>query len=89
MITDSITETSIHNFLKTRIAAETQTTPDQINIHTPLTSYRLDSVIMVTLAVDLEEWLHCPIDPSAFWEFATIADLSAWLINDYLPSQHA
>ena len=89
MTTDQITETSIQDFLKTRVAAETETTPDQINIHTPLTRYRLDSVVTVTLAVDLEEWLNCPIDPSVFWEFSTIADLSTWLVTDYLPNQRS
>ncbi len=88
MTTAPITEASIHDFLKTRVAAEISSTPDQIDIHQPLTQYRLDSVVIVTLAVDLEEWLNCPIDPSVFWEFSTIAELSTWLIIDYLPNQH-
>ena len=87
MTTNPISEANIHEFLKARIATETHTTPDRIDIHTPLTTYRLDSVVTVTLAVDLEEWLNASFDPSIFWEFATIADLSAWLVNDYLPNQ--
>lgn len=87
MTTDQITEADVQAFLKTRVAAETEISPDQISINAPLSNYRLDSVVTVTLAVDLEEWLNCPIDPSVFWEFSTIAELATWLVTDYLPNQ--
>lgn len=89
MITTKIDEITIHEWLKQAIANELKTTPESIDIHQPFSSYRLDSVVVVTLAVDMEEWLGCSIDPSVFWEFDTIADLSAWLVNDYLPTQNS
>lgn len=88
MTTAKIDEKSIQDYLKQDIARELKTTPEQIDIHQPFSSYRLDSVVVVTLAVDLEERLGCALDPSIFWEFDTIADLSAWLVKDYLPAQN-
>ncbi len=85
MNTELATTAHIHTFLKTRIAAELQTTPDQIDSEVSFASHRLDSVIMVTLAVDLEDWLQKPIDPSVFWEFPSIAALANWLTDEYLP----
>lgn len=82
-------EESIQNWLQQAVAQELKTTPEQIDIHRSFSSYRLDSVVVVTLAVDLEEHLGCALDPSIFWEFDTIADMSAWLVIDYLPAQNA
>lgn len=89
MTTTNIDEESIQNWLQQAVAQELKSTPEQIDIHQPFSSYRLDSVVIVTLAVDLEEHLGCTLDPSIFWEFDTIADMSAWLVNDYLPAQNA
>jgi len=89
MTTTNIDEESIQNWLQQAVAQELKSTPEQIDVHQPFSSYRLDSVVVVTLAVDLEEHLGCALDPSIFWEFDTIADMSAWLVNDYLPAQNA
>ena len=88
MTATNVNETTIQEWLKQAIAQELKTTAERIDIQQPFSSYRLDSVVVVTLAVDMEEWLGCPLDPSVFWEFDTIADLSAWLVNDYLPAQN-
>lgn len=88
MITTKVDETTIQEWLKQAIANELKTTPERIDSHQPFSSYRLDSVVTVTLAVDMEEWLGCPLDPSVFWEFETIADLASWLVNDYLPTRN-
>jgi len=89
MTTTNIDEKGIQNWLQQAVAQELKSTPEQIDVHQPFSSYRLDSVVVVTLAVDLEEHLGCALDPSIFWEFDTIADMSAWLVNDYLPAQNA
>lgn len=87
MTTTNIDKKAIQDWLQQAVAQELNMPPEQINIYQPFSSYRLDSVVVVTLAVDLEEHLGCALDPSIFWEFDTIADMSAWLVNDYLPAQ--
>lgn len=83
----NIDQKDIQSWLQQAVAQELKVTPEHIDIHQPFSSYSLDSVVVVSLAVDLEERLGCALDPSIFWEFDTIADLSAWLVNDYLPAQ--
>ncbi|GAB3906892.1 hypothetical protein GCM10028803_40000 [Larkinella knui] len=82
-----ITATAIQSWLTQRIATELKISPERIDVHQPFASLRLDSVFVVTLAVDLEEWLGTAIDPSIFWEMPDIASLSDWLVDAYLPSQ--
>ncbi|WP_164851395.1 acyl carrier protein [Larkinella soli] len=77
----------MEEWLVQQLAKELRVEASAIDPHRAITSYRLDSVVVVTLAVDLEEWLGVAIDPSIFWEFQTIADISHWLVNDYLPTQ--
>lgn len=81
------TSLSIQNWLIQRIATELKIAPERIDVNQPFASLRLDSVFVVTLAVDLETWLSTAIDPSIFWEMPDIASLSDWLVDDYLPSQ--
>lgn len=85
MPTQFITRADIHQFLKIGIAKETNTTPDRIDINTHLAAYRLNPFMTVTLAVNLGDWLNATVEPSIFWEFANIADLTTWLLDDYLP----
>ncbi len=83
----NINKKSIQSWLRQAVALQLNTPPEQVDIHNPFASYRLDSVVVVTLAVDLETQLSCELDPSIFWEFDTIAELSTWLVDDYLPAQ--
>lgn len=87
MHTDQLSAPQIQHWLTQRIATELKINPEQIDVHQPFASLRLDSVFVVTLAIDLETWLGTAIDPSVFWEIPDIASLSEWLVNDYLPSQ--
>ena len=87
MSVNLLTSNAIQNWLTQRIANELKIAPEQIDVNQPFASLRLDSVFVVTLAVDLEEWLGTAIDPSIFWEMPNIASVSDWLVNDYLPSQ--
>jgi acyl carrier protein len=46
--------------------------------------FGIDSVVLVTIAVDLEEFLGKEIDPTIFYEFDTIEALSTYLIEEIL-----
>jgi acyl carrier protein len=88
MPVNQLTSLAIQDWLTQRIATELKIVPATDRYSTSLLPpLRLDSVFVVTLAVDLEEWLGTAIDPSIFWEMPDIATISDWLVNDYLPSQ--
>ena len=74
----------IQNWLKERIAREVKLQPEAVSVHTPFTSYGLDSIVIVTLVDDLEEWLKVSLDPTIFWEYPTIVALTEWLMTEKL-----
>lgn len=78
------TKQEIVSWLQTQIAAETKTEPARIATNVPFTDYGLDSIIIVTLVTNLEEWLNTSLDPTIFWEFPSIEALADWLVNEHL-----
>lgn len=66
------TKEEIQQWLQKKIAAEVRTTPALIPINRPFTDFGLDSIVMVTLVTDLEDWLGLSLDPTLFWEFPSI-----------------
>lgn len=78
------TKEEIQQWLQQKIAAEAQTKPGSILITLPFTSFGLDSIVMVTLVTDLEDWLNLSLAPTIFWEFPSIAILTDWLMAEHL-----
>lgn len=79
----------IRGWLRAKVASETGMRLDDISIGTPFNSLGLDSIVIVTLAADLEDWLETSLDPTIFWEYPTIESLSDWLVVEKLGTQHA
>ncbi|MCB0208982.1 MAG: amino acid adenylation domain-containing protein [Anaerolineae bacterium] len=77
---------TIQSWLSRWFAARMQTTVDKIEPTTPLADYGLDSLMAMELLDALEVWLQERIEmsPSMFWEYPTIAALSAFLANHFL-----
>lgn len=69
----------IQNWLQERIAAEISTQPSAVSLTVPFANYGLDSIVIVTIVSDLEDWLKLSLDPTIFWEYPTIKALSEWL----------
>ncbi len=78
------TRDEIQSWLRERIAAEIKIKPEAVSLQTPFANYGLDSIIIVTLVDDLEEWLNTSLDPTIFWEYPTIEALTDWLISEHL-----
>ncbi len=81
------TEIEIIEWLKKTIAAEIQVGIDQVSATAPFAGMGLDSVQMVTLATDLENWLGIETDPTLFYEFGNIAELTRWITEQNVGSQ--
>ncbi len=77
----------IQSWLRERIADEIKTEPEAVSVHIPFTNYGLDSIVIVTLATDLEDWLNVSLDPTVFWEYPTIETLSRWLAETNFSNQ--
>ena len=75
------TRNEIIDWLKEQIARETGTAPATIRTDVPFTDFGMDSIIIVTLVTNLEEWLGRALDPTIFWEFPSIDALAEWLVE--------
>jgi acyl carrier protein len=80
-----MTETAaVQSWLTERIAEYTQTDAATIEPDVPLATYGLDSVIAVTLIVDIEDRYGLVLDADALWEHRTVgllAELIATRLN--------
>ncbi len=74
----------IQTWLREKIAKEIKTAPEAVPVDVPFTNFGLDSIVIVTLVVDMEEWLETSLDPTIFWEHPTIELLTEWLITEKL-----
>lgn len=79
MSTIQFDKVAIANWLIDWIAKEMGIDKNEIQTSVPFSSFNLDSIVVVTMAVDLEAWLKKRVDPTVFWEYETIDELAAWL----------
>ncbi len=80
------TQQEIINWLTEKVAAEAGVGPGNVSIETPFVNFGLDSIVIVTLVADLEQWLGSSLDPTVCWEYPTIKHLSHWLTNEHMVS---
>ncbi|MEZ5345351.1 MAG: acyl carrier protein [Pyrinomonadaceae bacterium] len=71
-------------WLRNRIAAEIKCDPDEIATDTEFTALGMDSLMSVSLADELAGVLGISLDPTIFWEFDSIAELTKWLEDNKL-----
>ena len=81
------TPEEIQHWLRERIAGEIRTAPEAVSFDIPFANYGLDSIVIVTLVGDLEDWLDVSLDPTVFWEYPTIKILSEWLTKTHFSNQ--
>ena len=74
----------ITHWLKEQISRESETPLDQINSTDSMARFKIDSVVLVTIAVDLEAFIGREIDPTIFYEFDTIAELGTYIVAEIL-----
>jgi thioester reductase-like protein len=65
-----------------KIAQQLKVEAKDINIHTPLTNYGLDSVQAVSIASDLENALQRRLSPSLLWDYPTIEQLTQYFVGE-------
>ena len=75
---------NIIRWLKEQMARESETPLDQIKSTDSIARFGIDSVVLVTIAVDLEAFVGREIDPTIFYEFDTIEELSTYIVAEIL-----
>ena len=72
---------AIQQSLIEKISKLTQVAQKNIEIHTPLAEYGLDSILAVGFSGELQDWLGITIEPTIAWDFPTIAEMSQHLAS--------
>ena len=71
-------------WLKEQIGKESEVAPEYIKSTDSIAHFGIDSVVLVTIAVDLEAYVGKEIDPTIFYEFDTIDELSTYIVEEIL-----
>ena len=69
----------IQDWIVQQLCDNLQMTPDQIDIGAPLESYAMDSAMAIGLTGDLEDWLGKRVEPTVFYDYPTIEEVSEHL----------
>jgi len=75
--------TDIQRWLVEKLAEKCRCSRQDIDIHAEFASYGLDSVTLVRLTGELENWLGERLDPTLAYNYPTIASLANYLSQDY------
>ena len=85
---NAVSAETIQHWLVTHLAEELGLEPRDVDVHIPLSEYGLDSLVGMTLAGDVEEWLGLRLSPTLLWDYPVIASLAQHLA-EALTSTHA
>lgn len=73
---------TIQTWLITQLAEQLGIACEHIDSRISITEYGLDSIIGVSLAGDLEEWLQLELSPTLLWDYPTIELLAQHLAEE-------
>lgn len=74
---------TVQNWLIDQLSEQLSLAPETINVNESLTRYGLDSIDAVTMVGDLEDWLDLELPSTLFWDYPTIAQSSAYLVENF------
>ncbi len=75
------TAREIEQWLVDHLAMTLERPAEQIDPTVPFDSFALDSVSVVGMTGDLEEWLHERVDPTLVYDYPTIEQFSRHLAD--------
>jgi len=76
-----LSESSIQEWLVTRIAAAAEVAPEEVDIDRPFAEFGMDSMQLFQLSGDLEKFVGHKVSEIVAWDYPTIAKLSRHLSN--------
>lgn len=76
------TFTEISEWITANISKHAGIDPSEAAPDTDIVNFRLDSLILVNITTELEEYIGMELSPSIFWEMRTIAATSQWIAEN-------
>ena len=70
---------SIQSWLVDRIAKQLKSSPAKIDVNKTFAYFGLDSVTLIGISGELEDWLGCSVSPKLLFNYPTIFELSGYL----------
>jgi acyl carrier protein len=77
--TEPLTETSIREWLVSRIAATARIQPEEVDTDRPFAEFGMDSMQLFELSGDLQKFLGYKISEIIAWDYPTIEKLAQYL----------
>ncbi len=77
-----MTKQNVSHWLKTKIADEAGINEQEISESASFETFQLDSLDMVSLSHELENFTGKTIEPTVFWEYNSIEKLSEWVTKN-------
>ncbi|HEX8650761.1 MAG TPA: amino acid adenylation domain-containing protein [Pyrinomonadaceae bacterium] len=79
---DSKSVEVIREWLLAKLSQQLGVSPKNLDVRQPFAHLGLDSVIAISLASELENWLGRPVAPTLAWEYPTIESLAGHLAGE-------
>lgn len=73
------TSAEIQQWLREHVSKASKKSIDKIDVHLPFINYGLESIEMIGLTGDLENWLNCQLKPDLLYQYPTIDQLANYL----------
>ncbi|GGN12635.1 hypothetical protein GCM10010967_55830 [Dyadobacter beijingensis] len=74
--------TEISDWITAKISNHAQIDPSEVALDADIVHFRLDSLILVNITTELEDYVGMELSPSIFWEMRTIAATSEWIAEN-------
>lgn len=78
----TVTTGAVERWIADRLAERLGTAVDEIDVHRPWQEFGLESNEALMLTGELESWLSIEIETTALWHHPTIAELSAFVVEE-------
>jgi len=72
----------ISGWISANISKHAGIDPSEVALDADIAHFRLDSLILVNITTELEEYIPMELSPSIFWEMRTIAATSQWIAEN-------
>lgn len=76
------TFSEISDWITANISKHAGMDPAEVEPDADIVHFRLDSLILVNITTELEDFIGMELSPSIFWEMRTIAATSQWIAEN-------
>ncbi len=76
-----MTKEILADWFENKLADELGKKPSEISLSVPIDEYHLDSISLVSLSQDLEDFVGFYIEPTIFSEFGSINEIIQWILD--------